>query len=225
MDMNVDIYVKPNPDPTGKEPYIFSMDDGKGSTNELVFDKTKDGMPKKDNYTIKFKLKNQDGAALRFSKVIGKVLWAKPVALVTDTCPDSDCYMNGIFYVDPTSAIKDHELTVINTDPDVQLFKFALNFLPPGESDPPPSGYVWYDPIGNNQNGGLPRSFLELNAVTVGGTAIGAVVGGLVAPLFNPAATTMTYLVGAVIGAVVGYVAGQLIGKPGGGSVRSAPHA
>jgi hypothetical protein len=133
--------------------------------------------------------------------------------------------MNGIFYVDPTSAIKDHELTVINTDPDVQLFKFALNFLPPGESDPPPSGYVWYDPIGNNQNGGLPRSFLELNAVTVGGTAIGAVVGGLVAPLFNPAATTMTYLVGAVIGAVVGYVAGQLIGKPGGGSVRSAPHA
>ena len=225
MDMNVDIYVKPNPDPTGKERYIFSMDDGKGSTNELVFDKTKDGMPKNDNYTIKFKLKNQDGAALRFSKDASKVLWAKPVALVTDSCPDSDCYMNGIFYVDPASAIKDHELTVINTDPAVQLFKFALNFLPPGENDPPPSGYVYYDPIGNNQNGGLPRSYAMLEPATIGGAAAGAVVGGLATLLLAPQATTMAIIWGAVIGAAVGFAVGLFFGKPGGGSVRSAPHA
>src|SRR5688572_16914327 len=139
MDKSIDINVKPNPDPTGKDPYIFSLDEGKGATEELVFDKTKDGMKKTENYSIKFKLKNQDGAALRFSKDIKKVLWAKPVSLVTDACPNSDCYMDGIFYVDPDSTIKDHEVTVINTDPTVQLFKFAFNFLPPGESDPPPS--------------------------------------------------------------------------------------
>lgn len=225
MDMNVDIYVKPNPDPTGKEPYIFRMDDGKGSTNELVFNKTKDGMPKNDNYTIKFKLKNQDGAALRFSKLVDKVMWAKPVALVTDPCPDSDCYMNGIFYVDPTSAIKDHELTVVNTDPAVQLFKFALNFLPPGENDPPPSGYIYYDPIGNNQNGGLPRSFLELSLTTVGGAVAGAVVGGLATLLLRPEATSMAILWGAVIGAAVGYAVALFLSKPSGGPVRSAPHA
>ena len=224
MDMNVDIYVKPNPDPTGKEPYIFSMDDGKGSTNELVFNKTKDGMPKKDNYTIKFKLKNQDGAALRFSKLIDKVMWAKPVALVTDPCPNSDCYMNGIFYVDPTSAIKDHELTVINTDPDVQLFKFAFNFLPPGKEDPlPDNEYAYYDPIGNNQNGGRPLAFnVASSPAFIGG---GAVAGVLVTMLLNNEATMMTYVWGALIGAVIGYVAGLFLGKSGGESVRSAPHA
>jgi len=223
MDKDVDIYVKPNPDPTGKEKYIFSMDDGKGNTNELVFNKTKDGMPKKENYTVKFKLKNQDGAALRFSKDASKVLWAKPVALITDSCPDSDCYMDGIFYVDPTGTIKDHELTVINTDPAVQLFKFALNFLPPGESDPPPSGYVWYDPIGNNQNGGrTPLLNVAPSPIFIGA---GAVAGVLLTMLLNNESTMMTYVWGALIGAVVGYVAGLFLGKPGGEPVRTAPHA
>jgi len=224
MDRNVEIYVKPNPDPNGKEPYLFSMDDGKGATNELVFNKSNDNMPKSEHYKIKFKLKNKEGAQLRFSQLATKVMWAKPVALVTDPCPDSDCYMDGVFYVDPDATIKDHEVTVINTDPSVQLFKFGFNFLPPGESDPPPSGYIYYDPIGNNQNGGFPisKSSLAPAPLYVGA---GAVAGVLVTLLVNNEATVMTYLSGAVIGGLVGYVAGLLLGRSGVGAVRSAPHA
>lgn len=225
MDKSVDIYVKPNPNPTGpKDQYIFSMDDGKGSTDELVFNKTKDKIPKNESYTIKFKLKNKEGAALRFSKDSNKVLWAKPVALVTDPCPDSDCYMNGIFFVDPNSTIKDEELTVINTDPDVQLFKFAFNFLPPGKEDPLPNDeYVYYDPIGNNQNGGYPLSFdFAASPTFVGG---GAVAGVLATMLLNNQASIMTYVWGAVIGAIAGYMAGILLRKSSGDAVRSAPHA
>jgi len=210
MDMNVDIFVKPNPDPTGKERYLFSMDDGKGATDELTFNKTKDGMKKTENYSIKFKLKNQDGAALRFSKDIKKVLWAKPVGSKTDACPNYDCYMDGIFYADPNGTIKDHELTVINTDPSVQLFKFALNFLPPGESDPPSSGYVWYDPIGDNQNGGLSSS---IGGSTLALTIGGGVLGAAASLLMSEAATTQNLLMWTIAGAAIGFVASLLLGR------------
>ena len=211
MDKDVDIFVKPNPDPTGKEKYLFSMDDGKGATEELVFNKTTDGMKKTDHYKVKFKLHNKEGAALRFSKDPLKVLWAKPVNSTTDPCPNSDCYMAGIFYVDPNDSIQDHKLTVINTDPDVQLFKFALNFLPPGESDPPPSGYVWYDPIGSNQNGGFS------NTLGGGGSFAMAIGGGIIgaaAAVFTSQTLTTTSLVTwTAIGAVAGYVGALILGN------------
>ena len=208
-DRKVNIYVKPNPDPTGKDPYLFSMDEGKGATDELEFDKTKDNMKKSENYSIEFQLQNQDGAALRFSKDPLKVLWAKPVSSKSDPCPSSDCYMDEIFYLDPNETIKDHKVTVINTDPDVQLFKFAFNFLPPGESDPPPSGYVWYDPIGSNQNGGLRDS---LGGGTAAMTIGGAVAGAAASLLFSTSATTQSLVMWAVAGAVIGFLASLILG-------------
>lgn len=208
-DRNVNIFVKPNPDPTGKEPYLFSMNEGKGDTDELEFDKTKDNMKKSESYSVKFKLHNQNGAALRFSKDRLKVLWAKPVADRSEPCPASDCYMDGIFYVDPDSEIEDTKLTVINTDPDVQLFKFALNFLPPGENDPPPSGYVWYDPIGSNQNGGLSS---VIGASSASMTIGGAVIGAAASLLISQASTTQSLLIWGVAGGVIGFLASMLFG-------------
>jgi hypothetical protein len=218
--LTVNIYVEPK----SGGGYSFTMHDGKGSTNELTFNKTRDRMKTWEDYEIWFELNNQNGADLKFSHDMDKVLWAEPTEDPNPPCPTSQ-QMDGIFYVASQNDIKDLKLRVTNTDPDHQRFVFGFNFLPANENDGPGANYVLYDPIGNNQNGGFPKSFLELNTMTVGGTAIGAVLGSLVAPLFNPAATTMTYLAGAVIGAVVGFVAGLLIGKPSGGSVRSAPHA
>jgi hypothetical protein len=217
VDKNVEITVTPNPNPTGpKDRYLFSMDDGKGATQELAFDKTKDNMKKSDAYKIKFKLKNKDGANLRFSKDIDKVLWVMPVASKTDPCPTSDCKWP-IFYVDPKDPIKDLELTVINTDPAVQLFKFAFNFLPPGKSDPlPNSEYEYYDPIGSNQNGGSSTSIG--GGGTFAAAAGGAVIGAAANLLLTTAATTQSLAMWAVVGAVIGYFAGMLLGGMGRGS-------
>jgi hypothetical protein len=215
MDKSIEIYIKPNPTPTGpNDRYIFSMDEGNGATQELIFDKTKDGMKKSENYRIKFKLKNQDGAALRFSKDKSKVLWAKPVSKKTDPCPDRDCYMNGVFFVDPNDTIKDHELTVINTDPVPQLFKFAFNFLPPGKSDPlPDSEYEYYDPIGDNLDGGFEAS--DSFAASPGTLAVaGAMAGALVGFLTVDSANSLTGLLwGAIIGGAIGFLVGLFMGR------------
>lgn len=218
MDKSIDITVKPNPNPTGpKDRYIFSMDDGKGATNELTFDKTKDGMKRTEDYRIKFKLKNEGGADLRFSKDVKKALWAKPVGNKSDPCPDSDCYMNGIFFIDPKDTIKDHELTVINTDPAVQLFKFAFNFLPPGKSDPlPDDEYEYYDPIGDNLDGGTgvdDGGFASASTLSIGGAVGGAVAGALILLLAIEAASVTELLWGAIIGAAIGFFVGRFFGK------------
>lgn len=218
MDKNIDIIAKPNPNPTGPtDRYLFSMDEGKGETDELTFNKTTDGMKKSEDYKIKFKLKNKDGAALRFSKDRSKVLWAMPVASKTDPCPTSDCYMNGIFFVDPNSTIKDDELDVINTDPTKELFKFAFNFLPPGKEDPlPNSEYEYYDPIGNNENGGTgidDEGYASPSTMSIGGAAAGAVMGALVPLLIIETASVTELLWGAIIGAVIGFFVGKFLGK------------
>lgn len=213
VDKNVDITVTLNPNPTGpKDRYLFSMDDGKGATQELTFNKTKDGMKKDDVYKIKFKLKNKAGADLRFSKDIAKVLWATPVAQKTDPCPSTDCYWDPIFYVDPKDPIKDLELTVTNTNPAIQLFKFGFNFLPPGKSDPlPNSEYEYYDPIGSNQNAGSSIS------IGGGGTMAATIAGGVAGAAANlfltASATPQSLAMWAVAGAAIGYLGSLLFGN------------
>ena len=202
----------------------FTMHDGKGSTNELTFNKTKDNMKRWEDYEISFELNNLDGANLKFSHDINKVLWAEPTEDPNPPCPTSQ-QMDGIFYVASPNDIKDLKLRVTNTDPDHQRFVFGFNFLPATENDGPNANYVLYDPIGNNQNGGYPRSYAMLEPATIGGAAAGAVVGGLATMLLMSQATTMAIIWGAVIGAAVGFAVGLFFGKPGGGSVRSAPPA
>ncbi len=205
---NVEITVEPKLGNPGE--YEFSMDDGNGKTDKLTFDKTKDGMKKDEDYEIRFKLKNKDGADLKFSKDLSKVLWAEPTTVADPPCPTSQ-QMQGIFYVKSQSDIKDDELTVTNTDPTVQRFIFAFNFLPSNEVDGPTANYKLYDPIGDNLNGGKstkPPSGGTSSFLTVGGAALGA----LAAFVTMEAASTMYLVVGAVIGAILGFVAGQFVG-------------
>ena len=212
---NVQITVKPKMGNPGE--YEFSMDEGNGKTNQLTFDKTKDGMKKDEDYEIKFKLKNEDGADLKFSRDLNKVLWAEPTTVADPPCPTSQ-QMQGIFYVKSASDIKDDELTVTNTDPAVQRFSFGFNFLPAGEVDGPTANYKLYDPIGDNLDGGLTTK-------PPGGTSAmlavgGAVLGALAATLAVEAAGTMHLVVGALVGAIVGFVAGQFL-LGGGSSIGS----
>lgn len=204
--LNVDIEVKPRAGNPGH--YEFSMDDGKGKTNVLTFDKTKDRMKKDDDYEIKFKLNNVEGADLKFSKDLGKVLWAEPTTVAEPPCPTSQ-QMQGIFFVKSTADIKDHELTVTNTDPKVERFIFAFNFLPANEVDGPTANYKLYDPIGDNLDGGLsnrpPGGTSAFVAIT------GAVLGALGAMLTMEAATTMNVVVWALIGAIAGFLVGRFL--------------
>ena len=215
---NVEITVEPKLGNPGE--YDFSMDDGNGKTNQLTFDKTKDNMKKDEDYEIKFKLKNRNGADLKFSRDLTKVLWAEPTTVVDPPCPTSQ-QMQGIFYVKSTADIKDDELTVTNTDPSVQRFIFAFNFLPANEVDGPTANYKLYDPIGDNLNGGYttkPPGGGTSSFLTIGGAAVGA----LAAFVAMEAATTMNVVVGAVIGAILGFVAGQfLAGSRSEGSIAN----
>ncbi|HET9398642.1 MAG TPA: hypothetical protein VFO45_07480 [Sphingomicrobium sp.] len=203
---NVQITAKPKAGDPGE--YEFSMDEGNGKTTILTFDKTKDGMKKTDDYEIKFKLKNEDGADLKFSRDLNKVLWAEPTTVVDPPCPTSQ-QMQGIFYVKSQGDIKDDELTVTNTDPKVERFIFAFNFLPSNEVDGPTANYKLYDPIGDNLDGGFtskPPSGTSA-FLTIGG----AVLGGLATLLAMESATTMNLVVGAVIGAILGFAVGKFL--------------
>jgi len=150
----VEIYAEP--DAQKKEGYRFWMKENGSDTTMLVFNKDTDNMKKSAKYSVDFILKNKGPKKddLRFSKDVNTVLWAKNVNDITDPCPMSACYMHGVFYVDPSVPIEDNKLTVVNVDPSVQLFKFGLNFLRPGQFDEPKTDYAYYDPVGSNQNGG-----------------------------------------------------------------------
>jgi hypothetical protein len=139
------------------------------------------------------------------------VLWAEPTTVVDPPCPTSQ-QMQGIFYVRSASDIKDLELTVTNTDPAVQRFIFAFNFLPASEVDGPTANYKLYDPIGDNLDGGFTS---KPPIGTSASLAIGgAIVGALATTVVMEAASTMNMVLGALIGAVLGFVAGQFL--PGG---------
>lgn len=214
---NVEITARPKLGNPGE--YEFSMDEGNGKTNQLTFDKTKDGMKKTEDYEIKFKLNNEDGADLKFSRDLNKVLWAEQTTVVDPPCPTSQ-QMQGIFYVKSQGDIKDDELTVTNTDPKVERFIFAFNFLPSNEVDGPTANYKLYDPIGDNLDGGLttkpPGSTSAF--LTVGGAALGA-LATLVA---IDAATSMNVVVGALIGAILGFIVGQFLLGGGRSDQRAA---
>lgn len=213
-DRNITIYARPLAGNPGQ--YQFAMNKGFGADEVLEFDKSDDGMWKWENYRITFHLKNEDGANLKFSRRLDKVLWAKPTNETNPPCPAAQ-EMDGIFWVKQASDVSDGKVVVTNRDPDRQRFIFAFNFLPATvneSSSTPASDYILYDPIGNNQNGGWPRSFAMIAPTTIGGTAIGAVVGALAAPMFNPEPVMATYVWGALIGGLAGYAIGLILGKP-----------
>lgn len=174
----VDIYVEP--DSSSANGYRFWMEEDKVETSTLVFNKDTDKMKKSDNYKIEFKLHNQNGAKLCFSKDKSMVLWAMAATGAPEgACPPANSSHSG-FYVDPASYIEDRLLTVINTDMTVEDIAFALNFLEEGTKDDPNANYICYDPIASNQNGGSTSK----SSMTATYAAVGAAVAVGAAALY-----------------------------------------
>ena len=179
----VDICVEPSTtEPSG---YRFWMEEGSNEVDVLIFNKSSDGYHKNDEYLVRFKLKNKNGANLQFSMDEDKVLWAKKVKLLTEACPNSKCDMPGEFYLDTQNyPLEPDMLTVVNPDKRVFFFKFGMNFVPRGTVEGPGTHYILFDPIGSDQDGGFTAS------PGGGGTLALAIGGGILLGALGTAAAT-----------------------------------
>lgn len=183
--------------------FEFDMNEGNGPDTEiLVFNKTKDGIPKSEYYDVEFTLQNTN-TNLAFVTDRARVMnLSKGSDKHLPKCPRTQSPGgDGQFSVTNVTATT---LNVENKDDHDCFYRFAINFEDRDNSNAP----VQFDPIWGNQNGGGGGFSFDLAASPdsiVSGTA-----AGLLVTLLNPAATIMTYVLGAVIGAVVGMVANLL---------------
>jgi hypothetical protein len=121
----------------------------KGHDDYLVFDKTKDHMPKRDYYLIEFDLVDRTGLNLKFQPNPVHAFWvATGDEYDPPECPQTASYSPTIYAIcdDPDGK----SLTVRNDDLTRQYFRFSLGFV----GDPDGREYR-YDPVGDNQDGGL----------------------------------------------------------------------
>jgi hypothetical protein len=69
------------------------------------------------------------------------------------SCPECPSYDQEIFAISTDTS--KGSLIIRNEDMTVYDFCFSLRFLPDGADPTEPSNYVLYDPIGQNDNGGV----------------------------------------------------------------------
>jgi hypothetical protein len=165
-------------DPQKPDGVEFHLEDTKGNKLEsIVFSKKDDGMYQSDQHELHFKLVQEKGMTLEFAQDLKDALWVAwgdknhipPCPKVRPAnCPDP------VFWAEHSAP---NNLTVINTNPDSKFFSFTLNFV-----DSTATGaakLIPYDPIGENQNGGINRSWLSDVSTTtiVVGVAVVAVLG------------------------------------------------
>jgi hypothetical protein len=142
----------------------FEMLDGTQKTDTLVFNKTKDNMKKDEFYDIQFTLVNTDGLKLEFKQDVQDVMWvAKGNKSSPPGCPKNQVG-DAEFTVTNVTA---NTLDVTNTDLDECKFKFVLNFIDTGNHNKAEQ----FDPIYENQNGGISRSPSVSSSVIIGGVA------------------------------------------------------
>lgn len=141
--MNMDVDVIVNAYKKGPGSFRFDMDFDGERTEKLKFDKKDHNLKKSDRYDVHFKLKNHDGAKLRFVRDEAIVMWTKEGEV---GCPIGNEYQGNEFRV---KDIDDKELTVQNRDEIECLYKFLLHFV-----DEETSALVRYDPIWDNRNNG-----------------------------------------------------------------------
>ena len=131
----------------------WSMDsDVKVGHEKLEFDKNKqNGMKKQDYYLIEFKLKDHSGLNLRFAPNPSVAFW---VNWNSQDCPEGACYCDEVYAVCVDQEDGD-KMIVRNEDDTIADFAFSIGFLKGGSHPSDPNGYVRYDPIGSNKDGGL----------------------------------------------------------------------
>lgn len=187
----------------GPNDYSFDLENLNGGPANLVFNKTTDELKKRDYYLLEFHLHNESGCDLEFVDDRAKVLSA---------CHENDavngCALEGssyfpIVFVHPTLPLQKKLVHVVNTDPYVEKFFFGFSFV----SKKYPSETPYFDPPGDNQDGGLGR--FDWN-VALAGMVAGA--GASIATLslatssLEPMNTLLYGAGGAILGLVVGLV-------------------
>ena len=134
----------------GTEPVKFSFESPlKNEQNDhLVFYKNRDKMKRSEFYLIDFRLDDQSGLGLRFEPNPCHAFW---VAMGNNVgppdCPQEASYSETIFVVH--SDPRGDSILVRNDDDEPQFFRFSLGFV---DRDGKPHRF---DPIGQNQNGGV----------------------------------------------------------------------
>lgn len=126
-----------------------------------------------------FHLVEDGGTGLVFPSRPSRALWVHKVAKKNDPCPPQNATWDGFRPVDVIN--NNRTLQVQNPNGHKQLFKFSLNFV--SDKDNPNADLEYWDPIGENRNGGsqsfvqpLPTSTTVL-AAGIAGAAVGAVAG------------------------------------------------
>lgn len=185
--------------------YSFELTDMSGNPADLVFNKsTTNGMHRRDYYALAFHLHNGPNCDLQFVSDKQQVLSACSEQDAVNNCAPQGSSFFPIFYVDPNMPLTNNLVHVINTDPDVEKFYFGFSFVSRSSGEP-----VYYDPGGENQNGGLQKfdwSAALAGAVSGSVAAIGAasLIGSL-----EPSSALLYGAGGAVVGLIVGLVIGR----------------
>jgi hypothetical protein len=156
----------------------FRLEGSEVQNNQLIFDKKKLKMKKKDEHEIWFELENKKGADVRFTSNEQNVMWVHKVPDPTYPCPDEPSYLPDEF---ETVQVK-HQTTlqIRNTNMAVEYLAFRLNFVPAGKKDVPIGQYISYDPISGNKDSSYPF----LGTKTVIGVALGTAAFALATALF-----------------------------------------
>lgn len=132
------------------DPVYWHMESGlkDPGSDVLVFNKSRNNMPKQDFYLIEFDLQDHSGLSLRFEPNPMNAFWvAVGDRNSSPPCPATPSYADSIYAtgVDSDGA----KLTVRNDDMEIEMFSFSLGFVSSVDGS-----HYRYDPGGSNQNGG-----------------------------------------------------------------------
>jgi hypothetical protein len=139
---------------------MYEMKGGCVKSGQLYFNKDNESvngekMKKPDYFLIEFALDDQTTAKNLCvpANPLDAAWICTPRQSNPPICPKTPCYDSDIF----VSAVdaENNTITIYNPDMIKESFQFTLRFLPVGADPKVPGNYLPYDPIGQNDNGGV----------------------------------------------------------------------
>lgn len=187
----------------GTNNYSFELENLNGGPANLTFNKTDDKLRKRDYYLLEFHLRNEPGCDLEFVDDRAKVLSACHEKDAVNGCaPEGSSYFPDLF-VHPTLPLQKKLVHVVNTDQHVEKFYFGFSFV----SKTYPAESPYFDPPGDNQDGGLSGFDWDLAVAGMVSGAVAAIATlSLAGNSLEPVNTLLYGAGGAVVGLVVGLV-------------------
>lgn len=162
MNVNVIAQRKANTPPDN---ISYHLEDDDGCLLEtLVFSKDKLGMKKSDEHEVTFTLVQEEGMNLQFATPPDRAMWVnRGTAQNIPSCPTAQPPKNNtVFHATSSQGLT---LVATNKNPQKCYYKFSLNFVDPTGQDP---DYLYrFDPVGDNQNGGIGKNYASLVGVAL----------------------------------------------------------